>query len=159
MFDVVETSNFAAEPPVGLSAFETDDWAVVDQSLLAGLELVSPGLMLAAILSSVDRDRLSGYDRVSLLKARARQIAHDQAEFYAELMAVAVSTEEALGQEFLEVAEEDCAAWEVRAALMLTRRSAECHVELAWNLVERLPSVWLMLDRGGDRFGSGPGDR
>ena len=40
-----------------------------DDELPADLESIPPGLLLAVILSSVDRDRLSGYDRICLLQA------------------------------------------------------------------------------------------
>ncbi|MGH8947685.1 MAG: hypothetical protein ACRDXF_02410, partial [Acidimicrobiia bacterium] len=53
-----------------------------DQGLPADLESIPPGLLLAVIVSSVDRDRLSGYDRVRLLQADARMVAHFQARMY-----------------------------------------------------------------------------
>ncbi len=124
---------------------ESDD----DQGLPADLDSIPPGLLLAVILSSVDRDRLSGFDRVELLKARARQIAHLQAEMYADIGAVS----EAVG----ELANLECpdpqdvfytTASEVQAALNLTRRAGEIQTDLAFQLTERLPHVWRALHDG-----------
>ena len=48
-----------------------------------------PGPELARMLSTVDRESLSGYDRVILMQAHHRQVAHYQAELYADIVAVA----------------------------------------------------------------------
>ncbi len=64
------------------------------------------------------------------------------------MVAVSMSTEEALAEDPDPGVVEDAATWEIRAALRLTRRSAECHLMLAHDLVERLPRVWTMLGRG-----------
>jgi hypothetical protein len=42
-----------------------------------------PGPELACILTSIDRAQLNGHDLVILMQAPAKQIAHEQAEFYA----------------------------------------------------------------------------
>ena len=55
-----------------------------------------PGPELAVTLAGIDRDRLGGHDRVELLKARARQLAHDQAQLYADIHSVS----EAIGELF-----------------------------------------------------------
>jgi hypothetical protein len=60
----------------------------VSDELIADLEWLPTGVMLTAVLDRVDRERLSGHDRVSLLKARARQIAHLQAELLADINSV-----------------------------------------------------------------------
>jgi hypothetical protein len=108
-------------------------------------------MMLSVVLSRIDRDKLSGFDRVSLLKARARQIAHDQAELLADVGAVS----EAVGElsntpdgEFDVFSSFDTTVSEVSAALTLTRRSSEMQVELADQLCERLPQVWKALHEG-----------
>jgi hypothetical protein len=101
------------------------------------------------ILSGVDRSPLSGHDRVSLLKARARQIAHDQAELLADIESVGESiseltdTDDRYGPEG-----SDLAASEISAALTLTRRASEVQTELAYQLCERLPQVWDALSEG-----------
>jgi hypothetical protein len=124
-----------------------------DHGLPADLETIPPGLLLAVILSSVDRDRLSGFDRVSLLKARARLGSWIDAELYADIEAVSGSVAEEL-DDLWEGASPDpeivgnATASEVQAALSLTRRSADIHVELAFLLCERLPRVWEALHAG-----------
>jgi hypothetical protein len=54
-----------------------------------GLADMPPGPELAATLASIDRHRVSGFDMVVLLQARSRQLAYEQAEFHADLVAVA----------------------------------------------------------------------
>ena len=53
------------------------------------LEEIVPGRYLAAILSSIDRTKLSGHDVVRLLQARDRLVSHTQAGFYADVGEVA----------------------------------------------------------------------
>ena len=124
---------------------ESDD----DQGLPADLETISPGLLLAVILSSVDRERLSGYDRVRVLQADARMVSHFQARLYADIESVADSVSElpdAVDPDPQVIFE--TASSEVRAALTLTRRGADIQVDLAFLLRERLPQVWEALHDG-----------
>jgi hypothetical protein len=106
-------------------------------------------VMLSSALASVDRDRLSGHDLVSVLKARSRQIAHDQAELLADIESVS----EAIGELIDDPDPDDRTVYdatssEISAALTLTRRSAEVHVDLAYLLSQRLPAVWNALSDG-----------
>ena len=121
---------------------ECDD----DAGLPADLESIPPGLLLAVILSSVDRDLLSGFDRVELLKARSRLISHLHAELYADIHAVSEAVEELDRFENHDVFY--ITASEVQAALSMTRRAGEWHTDLAFQLRERLPSVWQALHDG-----------
>ncbi|HET9202492.1 MAG TPA: hypothetical protein VFP67_05025, partial [Acidimicrobiia bacterium] len=89
----------------------------------------------------MDRSRISGHDLVSVLKARARQIAHDQAELLADIESVS----EAIGELINDPDPDDRTVYdatssEISAALTLTRRSAQVHVDLAYLLCQRLPS-------------------
>jgi len=119
------------------------------ERLPVGLAELQPGPELAAVLAAVDRDRLKGYDRIDLLQARARQVAHDQAEMYADMLAVAEAVGEELSSEGCDLAEiEDSAASEIRACLVWTRRAAESQLGLARDLCQRLPQVWQALDVG-----------
>ena len=119
------------------------------ERLPVGLAELKPGPELAAVLAAVDRDRLKGYDRIDLLQARARQVAHDQAEMYADMLAVAEAVGEELSSEGCDLAEiEDSAASEIRACLVWTRRAAESQLGLARDLCQRLPQVWQALDVG-----------
>jgi hypothetical protein len=121
---------------------------VVDP-LVADLDWLPTGILLAAALDRVDRDRLSGHERVSLLKARARQIAHDQAELLADIQSVSASVSELANlpdpddQDVF-----DTTASEISTALVLTRRAAEVHTHLAETLCVRLPQVWKALSEG-----------
>ena len=119
------------------------------ERLPVGLAELKPGPELAAVLAAVDRDRLKGYDRIDLLQARSRQVAHDQAEMYADRLAVAEAVGEELSSEGCDMAEiEDSAASEIRACLVWTRRAAESQLGLARDLCQRLPQVWQALDVG-----------
>jgi len=112
-----------------------------------GLADMGPGPQLGLALESIDRNRLSGFDRVVLLQARSRQLAHLQAELYADMASITAATAEKLTDDDLEDVM-DSAASEIRAALSWTRRAAESQLEFAHVLVERLPLVWLALDAG-----------
>jgi len=110
---------------------------------------IPPGLLLAVILSSLDRDRLSGFDRVRLVKADARMVAHFQARLYADIESISESVSE------LDLPDEadlqdifETTSSEIQAALHLTRRSADIQVDLASLLCERLPEVWEALHSG-----------
>jgi hypothetical protein len=70
-------------------------------------------------------------------------VAHFQARLYADIQSVSESVpaldypEDPTLQDIFETASS-----EVQAALHLTRRSADIHVDLASLLCERLPRVW-----------------
>ena len=128
---------------------ERDD----DQGLPADLETIPPGLLLAVILSSVDRDRLSGYDRVRVLKADHRMVAHFQARVFADIEAVSVSVAGELddlweGESPDAEIVDDATASEIQAALHLTRRAAGIQADLGYQLCQRLPKVWEALHDG-----------
>lgn len=118
-----------------------------DSGIPKGLAEIPPGAMLAGILESIDRDSLSGHDRVLLLRAQRRQEAHYQAEAYATMAAVAESTVEEVADLPPELAD-DCAADEIQAALTLTRRSAETQLGFASTLVSDYPDLWNALSQG-----------
>jgi hypothetical protein len=111
----------------------------------AGLAQMEPGPILAAFLLSVADEDLSGYDRVVVMQAHQRMASHYSARVYADMASVA----DAL------VGVDDDPEWaaaaasaEVRAALMLTRRSADAEVHFALELRERLPAVAEALTAG-----------
>ncbi len=121
----------------------------VSDDLISDLGWLPAGVMLTAALERMDRDRLSGHERVSVLKARARQVAHDQAELLADIESVS----EAIGELINDPDPDDRTVYdttstEISAALTLTRRSAEVHVDLAYLLCQRLPTVWEALSDG-----------
>jgi len=110
-----------------------------------GLAEMPPGLALAGVLASIDRDQLSGHDRVVLMKARSRLRAWVEADFYADIQSVAEAELEVIPQpdEAMESAE-----GEIRAALTLTRRAADIQMGMAYQLRDRLPEVWEALHQG-----------
>ena len=55
-----------------------------------GFETMAPGVRLGSLLETIDRSDLNGYEMVVLVQARARQIAHLQAEFYADVLEMAM---------------------------------------------------------------------
>ncbi|HLF42777.1 MAG TPA: DUF222 domain-containing protein, partial [Acidimicrobiia bacterium] len=110
-----------------------------------GLAEMPPGPMLAAVLASIDRDRISGYQRVVLIKARSRLRAWVEADFYADLESVAQAEEEMFSQPDEAI---EAAAGEIRAALTLTRRAADIQIGIAYELRDRLPGVWNALHQG-----------
>jgi hypothetical protein len=121
----------------------------VTDDLISDLDWLPPGVILSSALASVDRDRLSGHDLVSVLKARSRQIAHDQAELLADIESVS----ETIGELINDPDPDDRTVYdatssEISAALTLTRRASEVQTDLALTLRQRLPSVWEALSDG-----------
>ena len=110
---------------------------------------MAPGPALAARLAAVDRSALNGHDLVLVLQARARQVAHDQAQLYADMAEIAhcppCGPDSPVEREDGWV---EFAADEIRAALTLTRRAAEFEMDLALRLRERVPAVWEALRAG-----------
>ncbi|HSJ83493.1 MAG TPA: DUF222 domain-containing protein, partial [Acidimicrobiia bacterium] len=115
-------------------------------SVPAGLARMAPGADLGLALATVDRTRLAEPDQVVVLQAWARQLAHAQAELYSSMIGVADAAAARAGGD-VELAE-DLAASEIRAALTLTRRAADAHLDLARDLLERHPRVWEALHQG-----------
>jgi hypothetical protein len=105
-----------------------------------------PGPKLGALLAGIDRARLNGHDAVVLMQARARQIAHEQAQLLADMVEVAHCPP---GDRDAPVARmpsiQEFADDEIRMALQLTRRAADTMLALAVDLLERLPRVHAAL--------------
>ena len=116
-----------------------------DGEIPAGLDEMVPGPVLGVILSSLDRSRLSGRDLVTVLKAEAKMTAHYQALSFQSMVEVSNRTVEAWG-DYPETAE--TASDEIRAALALTRRSADIEMGLAHALRTDHPRVWEALSSG-----------
>lgn len=152
MFDsepIPQLSDREIEALTVAEAAAWDDVASDRQMIPDGLDEWGPGPFLAAVLSSIDASRLNGHDTVVLMKAHARQVAHDQAGYYGSVgeVATAVPT----GKDGPPLRTEDWfeyANMEVRAALTLTRRAADSELDFAYDLIERLPSVLKALDSG-----------
>ncbi len=117
------------------------------QGLPPRLDEMAPGPVLAAFLSGVDLERLSGYDRVVVLRARQRMASHYAALVYSDM----ASVNDAYSSEFPDWPHEDtadAASAEIRSALNLTRRMADIELSFALDLHQRLPQVLEMLKAG-----------
>jgi hypothetical protein len=121
----------------------------VGELLVADLDWLPTGIMLGAALNRIDRSSLSGFDRISLLQARARLISHLQAEQLADIQSVSQAVSELANHSDPDTdLIEETTISEVSAALSLTRRASEVQVELAYVLCVRLPQVWEALSEG-----------
>jgi len=119
----------------------------VRQEIPPRLDKMAPGPVLGAFLSSVDPERLSGYDRVVVLRARQRMASHYTALVYSDMVSIA----DAYDTEFpdwSELANAASAADEIRTALHLTRSAADTELGFALDLYRRLPQVLAMLKTG-----------
>ena len=119
---------------------------VASEAVPAELDDMDPGLFLAGILSSVDVDDLSGYDRVVVLRAHQKMINHHQARLYEAMASVENHCAEIFDGD-AEIAYMSASA-EIRCALNLTRRAADRELDLAQTLRQRLPKVWDALVTG-----------
>lgn len=120
-----------------------------DRRVLAErLESLGPGEELGRLLEMIDRTHLNGHELVTLLAARARQVAHLQAEVYSDILEMALSPGGGPDDlpERTDVVDES-AVEELRACLRLTRRAATSMLDLSCDL-ERLPMVHEAFRRG-----------
>jgi hypothetical protein len=95
------------------------------------------GPELAALLAAVDRGALSSQDRLRLLRARHRLIAHLQGELYADLHAVGRDEEQPWA-----------AADKIASVLRWTPPAADAELAHARRLMEDLPAVQAALVAG-----------
>jgi len=105
------------------------------------------GPALAGFLSSIDVDRVSGHDRVVVLRAQRRMASYFEAQTYAAMASISDHFGEVEFADDMELAW-DAAATEIRAALRLTRRAAESDLEMAIAVSRRLPRVWAAMASG-----------
>jgi len=84
---------------------------------LEGIGEIAPGLELMSVLTRVDRDSLSDFDRVEVLRARARLRAHLDAELLADMSGILDAEIGRLGAELDRGDVHDVAAAEIGAAL------------------------------------------
>lgn len=107
---------------------------------------IEPGPVLAGCLAGIDASTLPGEDRVLVMQARARLVAHFEALLLADVALVydtVVDAEDLDGDIAFEAG-----YTEVAAALHLTRRAAESQVDHALTLRDELPQVWQALAEG-----------
>ena len=115
------------------------------EAIPARLDAMEPGPVLAAWLSSVDVDTLSGYDRVVVLRAHQKMASHYSAHVYADMASLAEVLDD---PECDPVWVAEAASAEIRAALTLTRRAADVELGFAVDLKRRLPRVAHALEAG-----------
>jgi hypothetical protein len=120
----------------------------VERPDLVGIGDMAPGMELMWILAGVDRDSLSGFDRVEVLRARARMRAHLEAELLADMSGILDAEIRRLGADLDWGDVHDVAAAEIGAALCWTRRASERQLGLASSLVSEYRPVWEMLRAG-----------
>jgi hypothetical protein len=115
------------------------------------LELMAPGPELAAVLAGLDRSALAGPDLLVLAQARARQLAHDQAQLHADVLEIASVAVNSLDETELILRGDrvaDFADDEVAAALSWTSLTAAHQIELARQCIRRLPAVHAAMLAG-----------
>src|SRR5258705_1095248 len=105
---------------------------------VAALATIPAGPQLAAALAELDPASLCGFDTVLVLKARNRQSNHERGLLVATVAEVMRRKDPDYGMHDLDRFDE-VGVHEIRAALMLTRRSANSLCGLARDLAGRLP--------------------
>lgn len=119
------------------------DGAVDDSQPITAGELPL-GPVAIASLSDINTSALSGQDRLSVLIDRMRALSHFQALVYEDMAAI-VDICDTEGDPQLAW---EAASAEIRAALRLTRRSADHELDIATALQDRLPMVLEALKAG-----------
>jgi hypothetical protein len=121
---------------------------MVDE-LPAGLEKMPPGPELAVTLASVDRSRLGGSDAITLAQARARLIAHEQAQLLADLVEVSRTDLHTPPRVFFRMAGADeYSLDQIAWGLTWSLPAAKAQLALATDLINRLPAVYRALLAG-----------
>jgi hypothetical protein len=122
---------------------------MVRKLLPADLAQMAPGPELGVLLAGIDISVLTGSEAVEVLRARARQLSHDQARLLATMVEVGLCDPDAHDGEVARLSEPPAyAADEIRAALAWTRRAADRELNFAEALVLRMPAVFTALETG-----------
>ena len=109
----------------------------------------NPGPGLAAVLATIERTRLGGSDTVSLLAARGRQVAYEQAQLLADLEEVS-RTDWHTGPDTIArmPAADEFSVDQIGWALHWSTEAAKAHLAMAVDLLHRLPAVYAALEGG-----------
>lgn len=109
---------------------------------------MAPGLELGVLLGGLDIAALTATGLVEVLRARARQLSHEQAQLLAVMAEVGLCDPHAGHDEVARVAQaSEFAADEIRAALAWARNAAPCRFAIVVKqLVQR-------CEREPERFG------
>jgi hypothetical protein len=147
LFDRIDDVDFDWDALIAELEAALHRWPVVDHALPIPIDAPAPSMVTAALLDWVDPARVCSAEKVRLLRARARMVAHHQAQLFAAMMDI-VDEYRALDDEADFALAMESAVAEIRAALSVTRRAAESDLSLAWTLRERLPMVATALRAG-----------
>ncbi len=109
------------------------------------LDTMEPGHDMACVLSAINVDECTGYDRIRVLKAHEKMRSFYSAQLYQDMTAVVDAVD---AEDMSNGLAEESAAAEVAAALKWTRRTADSEMDLAIDLRDRLPQVWEALIAG-----------
>ncbi|MGH3853166.1 MAG: DUF222 domain-containing protein [Pseudonocardiaceae bacterium] len=121
----------------------------VRQLIPEGLAQMAPGPELGVLLGGLTMSALTGTDLVEVLRARARQLSHEQAQLLAAMVEVGLCDPHARTDEVARLTQApEYAADEIRAALAWTRNAAYREYHFAEALLVRLPTVFTALDTG-----------
>src|SRR4051812_36265050 len=115
--------------------------------LIGELASVPAGPELGVALAAVDRSTLDRYGLTLLARARARLIAHGQAQLLLDVVEGALSDVRAGSTRRAEVVSE-FSADAMAFALSWPRRDADSHLRLGLDLRDRLPGVLAALTQG-----------
>ena len=127
--------------------------SVVEAGVLGGLAAVPPGPELSAALHALDLAQVPGNQVVDVLRAQARQCAHEQARLWATLVEVGLAgpvddPTSCDGPTARVGTVAESAAGEIAAALTWTHRTADWELGLAEVVVRGLPDVFAALSAG-----------
>lgn len=146
MFESENGSDVGLFPGESHEALLPDD---PQHRLPADLERIPPGPFLAAIVSSVDPEKLNGHDAVRLMEAHHRLVSHFEAQKLAAMVEVVYSppgnADSPVERDMCEI---DYVATEIAAALSITRKASEGVLNLAVTLAHNLPRVRAALSEG-----------
>ncbi|MGH3829854.1 MAG: DUF222 domain-containing protein [Pseudonocardiaceae bacterium] len=121
----------------------------VRQLIPEGLARMAPGPELGVLLGGLTMSALTGTDLVEVLRARARQLSHEQAQLLAAMVEIGLCDPHAGTDEVARLTQAgEYAADEIRAALAWTRNAAYREYHFAEALLVRLPAVFTALDTG-----------
>jgi hypothetical protein len=117
--------------------------------LLQRLETTPPGPDLAVLMARVDRSTVDGSGAITLAQARARQIAHEQAELLADIAEVGrVDWHTPEGVVSRMSAPDEFSIDRIAWTLRWSRPAAQAQLHLADDLIDRLPVVYTSLQAG-----------
>jgi hypothetical protein len=129
----------------------------VRQLIPQGLVEMVPGPELGAPLAEIDIHLLTGADAVEVLRARARQLSHEQARLLTTIVEIGLCDPDANVGEVARLPESPpYAADEIRAALAWTHRAADRELDFAelWYCgCRRCSPRWIPAELTGARRG------